>query len=97
MAEARAARDRPLAAQEAFSALTDADLRAFLDGETEALPAYYAQAVRKDLGPLWRWLPEGALHHDANAYLKASRDGRLTVPGGVTEAKTNGRMEETGS
>jgi hypothetical protein len=22
-----------------------------------------------DLGPLWQWLPEGALSHDQNAYL----------------------------
>ncbi len=29
--------------------------------------------VKKDLGPLWRWLPEGALYHDPNAYLKAER------------------------
>jgi hypothetical protein len=31
--------------------------------------------VRKDLGPLWRWLPQGALYHDPNAYLKSERGG----------------------
>ena len=25
-----------------------------------------------DLGPLLKWLPRGALHHDPNAYLKAT-------------------------
>ncbi len=25
------------------------------------LPAFYVERVRKDLGPLWEWLPEGAL------------------------------------
>ena len=24
-----------------------------------------------DLGPLWQWLPENALYHDENAYLKS--------------------------
>jgi hypothetical protein len=27
--------------------------------------------VRQDLGPLWEWLPEGALQHDPHAYLKS--------------------------
>ena len=27
--------------------------------------------VRKDLGALWAWLPEGAMYHDHNAYLKS--------------------------
>jgi hypothetical protein len=34
--------------------------------------------VRKDLGPLWEWLPEGGLEHDPNAYLKAEQS-RATV------------------
>jgi hypothetical protein len=25
--------------------------------------------VRKELGVLWEWLPEGALYHNPNAYL----------------------------
>jgi len=27
--------------------------------------------VKKDLGTMWRWLPEGALNHDPHAYLKS--------------------------
>src|SRR5205807_2162729 len=27
--------------------------------------------ARQDLGPLWQWLPEGALYHDHHAYLKS--------------------------
>jgi hypothetical protein len=26
------------------------------------------------LGPLWEWLPAGALHHDPYAYLKSERN-----------------------
>jgi hypothetical protein len=29
--------------------------------------------VRRDLGLLWEWLPEGALYHDPTAYLKSER------------------------
>jgi hypothetical protein len=29
--------------------------------------------MRKDLGSLWEWLPEGALDHDPNAYSKTER------------------------
>ena len=27
---------------------------------------------REDLGPLWKWMPVGALHHDPNAYRNAA-------------------------
>jgi hypothetical protein len=27
--------------------------------------------ARKDLEALWEWLPEGAMYHDPNAYLKS--------------------------
>jgi hypothetical protein len=29
--------------------------------------------VRAELGPLWAYLPVGALHHDPCAYLKSER------------------------
>ena len=41
---------------------------------TGRLPRFYAKLVRRDLGPLWKWLPAGALAHDPNAYLQ-SQDG----------------------
>jgi hypothetical protein len=49
----------------------DKELRAFFEQETTAVPTFYRDRVRHDLGELWQWLPEGALDHDANAYLKA--------------------------
>ncbi|HVZ00714.1 MAG TPA: hypothetical protein VHA35_14495 [Dongiaceae bacterium] len=45
-------------------------VRAFFDGETTALPAFYRNRIRRQMGTLWDALPEGALMHDQNAYLK---------------------------
>ena len=50
---------------------TDPELSPYFSQETEQLPRFYADQVRKDLGPLWDWLPEGGLYHDANAYSKS--------------------------
>jgi hypothetical protein len=45
----------------------------YFEQETTELPQFYLNLVRKDLGLLWEWLPEGALHHDPNAYSKSER------------------------
>jgi len=45
----------------------------YFEQETNKLPRFYVDLVRKDLGPLWEWLPEGALDHDPNAYANAER------------------------
>jgi hypothetical protein len=50
---------------------SDVQMRRYYEQETTELPAFYADQVRKDLGPLWQWLPPGALNHDPNAYLKS--------------------------
>lgn len=50
---------------------TDPQFRRYFEQETTELPPFYAESVRKDLGPLWEWLPKGALHHDPNAYLES--------------------------
>ena len=50
---------------------TDAQFRRYFDQETTELPQFYVDLVRKDLGALWEWLPEGAMSHDPNAYLKS--------------------------
>ncbi|MCP4343286.1 MAG: radical SAM protein [Desulfobulbaceae bacterium] len=49
---------------------TDPEMRAFLEGDTTILPTILLNRLRNDLGPLWQWLPEGAIYHDQNAYLK---------------------------
>ena len=53
----------------------DPQFRPYFEQQTGELPRFYTDIVRADLGPLWPWLPEGALHHDPNAYL-ASQPGR---------------------
>ncbi len=50
--------------------LNDPSVRGFFDGETRELPEFYRHRIEKQLGPLWDALPEGALMHDQNAYLK---------------------------
>jgi hypothetical protein len=49
---------------------TDASFRAYFEGETDRLPDFFRQRVQRDLGPLWEFLPEGALEHDPHAYLR---------------------------
>jgi hypothetical protein len=43
----------------------------YLNGRSDSLPEFYVNRVKKDLGGLWDYLPDGALYHDPNAYLKA--------------------------
>jgi len=49
---------------------TDTELRRFFDQETDVVPRFYLERVERELGPLWDWLPAGAMEHDPNAYLK---------------------------
>jgi hypothetical protein len=50
---------------------TDRQVRRYFEQETTELPQFYMEQVIKDLGPLWKWLPNGALYHDPNAYFKS--------------------------
>jgi len=50
---------------------TDSGVRQYFEGETRTVPAFYAEQVQRDLGPLWPAMPQGAMEHDQNAYLKA--------------------------
>jgi hypothetical protein len=59
---------------------SDEALRRFFDGETRAVPAFYTDQVRRDLGPWWEYLPEGALEHDQNAYLNTCGMTAAPVP-----------------
>jgi hypothetical protein len=57
----------------------DRQFRPYFEQETTTLPQFYVNIVRKTLGPLWDWLPQGAMDHDPNAYLHAH--GRATAVG----------------
>ena len=52
---------------------SDSQFRAYFEQETTELPHFYINRIREDLGPLWDWLPEGALYYDPNAYLKSEQ------------------------
>lgn len=50
---------------------TDKAFRGYFEGETTELPPFYMDIIKKDLGPFYEWLPEGAIYHDHLAYLGA--------------------------
>jgi hypothetical protein len=61
---------------------SDAAFRDFFEQKTEVIPQFYIDRIRKDLGSTWDLLPEGALRHDQNAFLKshAGSEGVASVP-----------------
>ena len=64
----------------------DIQFRRYFERETVELPGFYEDQVRRDLGPLWDLLPEGALYHDPDAYLKSmDQDIRREVDTGPIE------------
>jgi hypothetical protein len=76
---------------------SDPQFRPFFEQETTDLPDYYTNLVKKDLGPFWDWLPDGALHHDPNAYLKASvKDVLDPLVTTLSEDETLARAAEKG-
>jgi hypothetical protein len=48
---------------------SDPSVRRFLETGSASVPQFYMDQIRRDLGPWWHELPDGALHHDCNAYL----------------------------
>ena len=55
---------------------TDTEFRRYFDRESDVLPPFYTEQVERDLGSLWPHLPDGALHHDPNAYLHSTLNTR---------------------
>jgi hypothetical protein len=56
---------------------TDRSVRDYLEGETDVLPSFYHDRIRRELGPLYEYLPDGALYHDQNAYLDSVSQAAL--------------------
>jgi hypothetical protein len=50
--------------------LTNRKLRDYFEQESDILPQFYLDQIRRDLGPMWNSLPEGAIYHDPYAYRK---------------------------
>jgi len=44
------------------------------------IPPFYVDRIRRELGPFWEHLPEGALDHDQNAYVKKTDQARVEEP-----------------
>ena len=51
---------------------SDGSVRRFVNQESDRLPDGYRARIRRNLGPMYELLPEGALAHDHLAYLKSS-------------------------
>jgi hypothetical protein len=51
---------------------TDRSVRAYMEGETTVLPEFYVERIRRELGSMYRHLPDGAMYHDPNAYLNST-------------------------
>jgi len=59
--------------------IEDPSFRQYFEGETDVLPAFYIDIIKKDLGVWWSWLPEGALYHNPNAYFQKKHKRELEV------------------
>jgi hypothetical protein len=49
----------------------DRPFRRYFEQETTELPPFFVDRIRRELGEMFQWLPEGAMFHDPHAYLKA--------------------------
>ena len=49
------------------------DFQSFVKKETNNIPAFMMQKVKKDLGPLWHWLPDKTLKYNTNVISKPIR------------------------
>lgn len=49
---------------------SDPKVRAFFEGETREVPAFFIDRMRRELGPMWDVLPADVLDYDENAYLR---------------------------
>jgi len=57
--------------------IEDRNFRDYFEGGTNVLPKFFSDIIQKDLGSWWRWLPKGAMKHDANAYLQKSQKQKV--------------------
>ena len=53
--------------------IRDTKFRDFFEGQSQELPNFYKEIVKKDLGSLYKWFPEEAIYHNPNAYLEKSQ------------------------
>ena len=68
---------------------SDITVRRFMDGDSDQLPTFYQNRIVSELGPLYRYLPEGAIMHDPHAYLKSTEAN--AAPETLTQLKVAAR------
>ena len=59
---------------------TDPTMLPYLEGKTKVLPEFYLNRIRRELGPMYQHLPEGAIYHDPNAYLASVAEEPALAP-----------------
>lgn len=57
----------------------DRQFRDFVEQETTEVPPVFINQIKRDLGPMWEWLPEGAVYHDPHAYLQSTLTTDVSV------------------
>ena len=72
--------DRVPHARSAGCSTRTASVRGFMEGETDRLPAFYAERIEHDLGPLVPAPAGGRMMHDPNAYLKSTNREAIVTP-----------------
>ena len=59
--------------------VNDRSFRSYFEGETQELPEFYIDIIKKDLGIWFEWLPQGAINHNPNAYLHKQAGSRAAI------------------
>jgi len=57
------------------------DFQSFVNKETNCVPAFIIDRVRKDLGPMWHWLPDKTLSYDPRVFTRLNNDHSRKAPG----------------
>ena len=66
---------------------SDMGMRRYFEGETNELPLFFRDWVRRDLGPLWEHLPAEALMHNPLAYMESTTGSLVTLSGARAAAE----------
>ena len=75
----------------------DRDMRRFMERESDRLPDFYVRRIAGDLGALHHHLPDGALMHDPNAYLRNSAAVAQSQPVAVRARSSEKKQYLSGS
>ncbi|HMH22242.1 MAG TPA: hypothetical protein VK563_10710 [Puia sp.] len=59
--------------------INDRGFRQYFEGESKALPTFYIDIIKRDLGSWWSWLPAGAVQHNPDAYLHKTSGSKIAL------------------